>query len=573
MSSYFPFVAYRGDQAEIIEQVVGAVQDGWQYVELAAPTAAGKTAIMYTAGCELAYDHNHRVCYTSTQVNLIEQLPGWSYDLMPKVTGTVNYDCADGGNAHDCDYTAGYPVRAAQIDDGCDASTETVSNGGRRTCPHVKPFIDQWHVKDGNLAVSADCECDYVLARSTFDRSPFGATTLAMALYDPRILKSRDVIFIDESASLEAALIEHSKLEIHGDMAPVTPSHWRQYIRNLESDIETVLDVAERCKLKNDPPQKWFQKLGAKTFALQNKIQHQELELKKLHKYLNNLLRKMQQWYPRIDTLDKQYIETSGTNGRPELKLIYGKQVLNDIFGNRQLIFASGTPTTKLLVEPAFIRRIEMQHPIARERRSVMFVNLGCDLTKNSTDRVGYNTVIQTMADAIRQIEQVYGKKHTLVHCIARTNAEAMYPVLQSMVDCPVYLQDRYNRDAALNNWKQQRGRAILLSIGREEGLDLPGPEFNLNFVLKTPWAFLGDKAVKARLTKDNAARDGRPQEFAFMAAVRLQQACGRCTRAPDDFSRTFVLERLNDGVKQYLEPWFREAIIQGRLEDAIGDE
>jgi Rad3-related DNA helicase len=63
------------------------------------------------------------------------------------------------------------------------------------------------------------------------------------------------------------------------------------------------------------------------------------------------------------------------------------------------------------------------------------------------------------------------------------------------------------------------------------------------------------------------------PSYLEVMCATKLMQACGRTTRTPTDFSRTFVLERLPGHLKQHLQPWFRAAMQEVELYEVLGDE
>jgi hypothetical protein len=61
---HFPYESFQGDQEETINNLIQAIVDGQKSIELSAPTASGKTVVLYTVGRNLV-DLGHTVVYTT----------------------------------------------------------------------------------------------------------------------------------------------------------------------------------------------------------------------------------------------------------------------------------------------------------------------------------------------------------------------------------------------------------------------------------------------------------------------------------------------------------------------------
>jgi len=105
---------------------------------------------------------------------------------------------------------------------------------------------------------------------------------------------------------------------------------------------------------------------------------------------------------------------------------------------------------------------------------------------------------------------------------------------------------------------------SIFLSIKFSEGLDLKGPNYKMNILAKIPFENIKDENVAQRNQNDNYLR------YNTFAAVDVMQAAGRCTRTPEDFSETWILDEswkglLNRNRKKF-EPWFVVALKDGSI-------
>ena len=225
---------------------------------------------------------------------------------------------------------------------------------------------------------------------------------------------------------------------------------------------------------------------------------------------------------------------------------------LRPISGEPVVVLASGTPTTRLLTDD--YESVKIQHPIAVDRRLVYYTPVG------SMNWQSRNKTIPAMADEIERLHAKYHKK-TMVHCSVYAIAAAIYEKMSLAARKITILQaDKTKREHYKNYFLDATGERIFLSIDFCEGLDLKGPDYPMNIIVKLPFEnFKDDEFVAARNEMDGWMR------YNTNTAVNVMQASGRCTRSPNDFSETYILDEswryFSRRNRKLLEPWFLAAL------------
>jgi Rad3-related DNA helicase len=102
------------------------------------------------------------------------------------------------------------------------------------------------------------------------------------------------------------------------------------------------------------------------------------------------------------------------------------------------------------------------------------------------------------------------------------------------------------------------------MAVACEEGLDLAGEKYPLNILAKVPFGFRGDDWMLAREAQDKPL--GNDQHFEDVrVATAIQQAAGRCTRGPGDFSETYIMdssfEQFYRRNHNLFQQWFKDAL------------
>jgi Rad3-related DNA helicase len=179
---------------------------------------------------------------------------------------------------------------------------------------------------------------------------------------------------------------------------------------------------------------------------------------------------------------------------------------------------------------------------------------------------MNYKERIQTAPAMSAMIEKLHAKYHkkTMVHCGAYNVANLLYSNMSQPGKKITILQDQKNREGSKNKFLSA-SEAIFLSVEFVEGLDLKGSDYPLNIIAKIPFENTSDEFIKARNDHDNWKR------YNLFAAVEVMQAAGRCTRKPDDFSETYILDeswkRFYGRMSKKFQPWFKIAIKNVNLD------
>ena len=511
LDTYNPYPSFQDGQAEAITQILDLYNDGKKVIELNAPTASGKSLDLYVLGRILSEEHGlNKVIYTTPLVALVNQLEANAkFDKMPVLKGKKNYPCAKFFEimADDCPFDTWNEAKATCRQEHRDQSGD--SNFGE-PCSH----------------------CAYQMDRLRFNAAPFGATTFARYVIDPACYGECQGLLIDESASLEKALVNYSTMKLPDDVD----------IKNLKGSIveyqKTMLDKLKGVteELKNLRMEPIATKTWPKIIAATKVKNHFERELRKCQRVLNH-----------IDSGHRYMVDSNNNfrllEGRSEFKRL--------IEGLELVILASGTPTSAVYAEEFEV--VKIQHPIALDKRLIHYKPIGS---------MNYKERATTAPKIAREIEILHNKYHkkTMVHCAVYTIAKTLYDNLSSKAKKITILQsDPNERELYKTQFMNKPGECIFLSIGFSEGLDLKGPDFPLNVIAKIPFENIKDEYVATRNEMDNYMR------YNLFAAVDVMQASGRCTRTPDDFSETWILDESWRGLynrnRKKFEPWFSAAL------------
>ena len=528
-SKYNPYSSFRTGQETAISEMLDLFGSGQKIIELNAPTAAGKTACLYVFGRYLEKEQNiKKVTFTSPQVALIEN--GNLFDL-PKLVGKRNYKCSAIK-----DYTA-------------------------EDCPFTSK-------EDGFAACD---RCKYRLAKQYYKDSDFGAVTFARYLADPSIYTATKVLVVDESSELEGQLLDKATISLDLDINKITT---KRNIKDQLPDVQrylTSFDIKDYLMRKKNSLQDVSKQVSKScqdyrraifdsgkrrpTNQEMQKLKFIQMDYNKNFRNLtacNNALRYINSDSPYIITTDIQEVWNDKTRRKekaivPYFKLLNAYLPFGDLVANLDcIILASGTPTTNLVTSKH--KSVIVSHPIPVDRRLIYYDPVG-SMNYQNRDKLA-----PLMARKIQQLHDTYSK-HTIVHCGSYYIANLIY---QNLSGEHVICQEPDWREGSLQKW-QSKQEGIFLSVRFEEGISLDGPEYPMNIVAKVPFPNLSDKWVESRNKLDNWTW------YAITTACLVQQACGRTTRSPDDYSETHILDGSFGSFlsrnRQLFMPWFLEAL------------
>ena len=494
---YNPFGSFRVGQREGVQGIIDAYNNDAGVLEYSAPTGSGKTLCMVAAGRALLDQGASKVVYTTPLVALVDQIGRVKEYNMPTIVGKKNYPCLlrEGMTADDC------PFKANDIGD-----------------PEICPG------------------CPYRQAKFDFLLSSYGATTMARFLFDPSVRKGTKVVMIDESATLEDALLRNCTLRIPESIDLAQADLPRTILRwSLSLEQELVERQEEYARTWGDLDKKPSRSALRQLQGESKTIKAMERDVKKCGKILHI-----------INTKQRYFVDKDRN-----FKVIHGGQLFKEMAKDFKLVvLASGTPTTHLICEK--YKKICAPHPIDVNRRRVYVCSSVGKMSKKCREA--------TAPKMAKMIEKLHDKYHqnTIAHCGNYDTARLLCAPLQAD-GYHVLLQNKEDREGSLRSWKS-RNDIIFLSVAFTNGIDLEGDAFPMNIIANMPYPNLGDEWVKQRKEYDE------DKWYNTSVAVEVQQAAGRCTRTPTDFSQTWILDQnFVWFYKQHtdlFEPWFRESLM-----------
>jgi Rad3-related DNA helicase len=527
---YNPYGKFRQGQEQAISEMLQSWEDGNKVIELNAPTAAGKTVDLYVLGRILEKEYGlEKIVFTSPQVALITE--GNLFDL-PKLVGKRNYPCLAiaGCTAEECPFTS----------------------------------------KEEGFAVCEDCS--YRVAKNKFRSSKFGATTFARYVADPSINSETSVLLIDESSELEGALLDKATIDLDLKIGEISK---KRKVSDQVADLQKFLekfDVKSHLQKRYDELQIIVSKLGKQCTEYRNEIfkgrKPSSSEIKKLkaiqveynhyHRQevaCGHALRYIRMEVPYTIVTEVEEVWNPMLRKKEPKPVVYFKLLqayvpFADMISSLEcVVLASGTPTTDLVTSK--YQSVVIPHPIDVSRRLIYYDPVG------SMAYASREQTSEKIALRIKQLHDTYSR-NTIVHCGSYVVARLIMDHLGRLHSNTV-IQEKDYREKALSDW-QSKDDAIFLSVRYEEGISLDGPKYPMNIICKIPFPNLSDVWVQSRNKLDGWTW------YAIETISRLQQACGRTTRGPEDYSETWILdlsfENLYKRNNNLFQPWFRDALI-----------
>lgn len=380
-------------------------------------------------------------------------------------------------------------------------------------------------------------DCEYAIAKKVFRDSPLKACTFDFLLFNP---SPSDMYIFDESTGVEKKLLDQfelilpQRIDIH-NLIP-TLREWFNQLYEEKEDYENELE----------------------SIVLYRKHEKDTKELEKSMKTIQDVTRKLNSVDRKMGKVSRimeyasdprDYYIDEATR---KFKLIYGKPLFKRfIMKPKLVIMSSGTPNTVLLSDD--YTRIEAPHPIPISRRKVYYQPVGKMSQKNQ------DKTIPAMAAKIMEIHKSC-PRNTIVHC----HSFALGLKLKNAINSPLVL---LQTDGTRKDWLaefMEKKECIGLCMGFDEGLNLVGTKFQRNVIPKVPYPPLGGWEKKRNDSDEKKYMID--QWYRITTAVALQQAAGRTTRGPEDYSETYILD-LNFSYffsqnKMYFEKWFKDALV-----------
>ena len=510
----------RDAQGDVIERMYQAVVGGKRFLVIAAPTGAGKSAILYTlanAICDLnGVDHRldgSGAIFTTSQKVLQDQYEEDFQDMFV-MKGRGNYPCKQ-------------PVESEESNN-CDA--------GICLFRETKP--------------DCDTSCPYKQAKIQAQLNKLIVTNFAYFIGESNNVNAfgkRRVLMIDEAHNIESALMSYVECGISEaglkfcGLERIVPifdrfGQYEDFLVQLSKDAkERAIDL--KGEMEQNPSTVFTDK--AKQYDRAMKL-FQKTSFIRFHA-------ETCKWIPDADA-DKRKVVFKPINVSPFAR--------NLVFAFGDINILSSATISKSYVKNCLgipdsdFEYFEVPSTFPVENRPIYAMNAG---------KMGYRYLEKSLPNIVRKIDAIidqFPDSKGIIH--ATSYKIAKYVSLHSRHAERFISHNSVDRIERLRDHMKSPEPTILLSPSMTEGVDLKGDLSRFQIIVKIPYASLGDKQIKARMEEDKIW-------YANLAAVTLMQAYGRSIRSKSDTAITFVLD---SAFKYFVKSndhlfcnWFKEAI------------
>jgi Type III restriction enzyme, res subunit. len=254
-----------------------------------------------------------------------------------------------------------------------------------------------------------------------------------------------------------------------------------------------------------------------------------------------------------------------------KFKELYGRRVFKSLVEPcaDKFLFMSSTILDKdeyckdLGIDPAQAAFISMPSEFDVNNRSVMYsptmkMTYGWDGNDKKDER-------EEMLEKIRYLCDQYKSDSGVIHTGSFNVAKWLIDNLQGTVPHKIMHhqpESEEGRDAVIAQFSDLSNSQpkLLISPSVTEGLDLKGDLARFNLIVKTPYPFLGDAWVKARM-------EASPAWYTRQAMIAVIQAGGRVVRNTDDWGDTYILDSafwsLYSRMGRKIPAWWRDGFIK----------
>lgn len=540
----FPFSSFREGQERAVRKIADAFNEGYKYVVLDAPTGAGKSAIntAFARGFPTSF-------YTTPQNSLIDQIEEDDVlkDYYRSLKGKTNYKC-DRKRCYDGEEDR--PHRA----DRCQYAEENEGHSGHICCdasivhnflnPEVQSDIHSAERMESALRKTA---CSYpkaVYRARTHENMLTNTFLYSIAPF----LEKRHLTVIDESHNLESVLFNFCDMAINSNNVPF----FDEIADDLpKEDPEKVMDfvtgtLAEEVQMRLEDSS-WAESVD------DNEVRQVERLEKKIR-----IVRNLDE-----DFLVDDYEDLDDVEG-VKLKPVYCGDFFNRFIrpSSQRFLFSSATfqnakqTLSNLGISKSDIKVVRMPSKFPVENRPIFFRDVTDLRSKNSEDGE-----YKQIAEELNEIAEKHEGEKGIVHCVSYNRMRNLKRYLRDM-DCysRIMSHESKNADKRIEQFQAKRDDSILLSVGKEEGIDLEDDDARFNVITKVPNANMGDERIRYRTLENNEW-----QWYNSLTAMRLAQSYGRSTRSEEDWSKTYILDSSFQDYysrnKHLLPDWFCSAV------------
>lgn len=536
--NYFPMMEPRAPQSQALRFITRAVADGYSDIVIAAPTGVGKTGIgaaacLWGASFEVA-GHAPGGYYLVTQKMLQDQLENDFPRFKPQfrtsagsVKSSSEYPCRQYGTC-----MAGGMASAAGNKEG--------GGGGGSRCGQ-----------------RADKSCPYTVARSRFDVSSVAVTNypyLFTEHMNVNVLKPRNVMVLDEAHTLDRQItgfvevtVDKESLDAWApDCRPVpemgSPDEFADWLR------QTYLIT---CGNRLDMLGENLQSNGYSNRKMQDEFNRLKNHIGRVNHAVINMASNPGGWVFWQENVEGELKSMA----KPVSAAPFVPMLIDEMSAIRIYLSAYMGPKDvfcrSLGLAPDGVAWLDLDSNFDVDSRLIHVTPVG-PMSRQHAD--------QTLPKLLKMCEAIleaHPDEKGVIHCHTYQLGQKIYDHFRSSGRM-LFSTKASDRAAHFRLHRCNPAPTVMLSPSITEGYSFDDDLARFQIIAKTPYGYLGDRQVAARMKID-------PDWYTLQTAQSMVQACGRIVRSATDHGSTYILDsdfvRLYRDSNRFFPKWFKDAV------------
>ena len=503
---HFPFDTIREQQSQIIDEL-NKIPPEKKYIFLQCGTGIGKSALAVTMGKTAG-----KAYIVSTSKQLQDQyVKDFSNKGLVTMKGRSNYPCLVLDDKSDC--SKGPCIGLPEIKNSCKEhcsyyKQKELANKSQLFCTNYAFLLSSGDLKKRDLLVFDEAHNieNEIISFATINIKPLRT-----------LKKVKKTVTKDDYIFCTNISIDSTKDEIIDFVSVFSDKYVLPHIESLKGDI-ALLNIEE------------------KSSKIISALDHITKELKLFESLYNKITifnsRPEDYCFETLYDGDDFVIKLTPLNPSRILK------TYTDRLANKVLFMSATILDFEIFAESLGISTDEsafLSFESTFNPELSPIYNLSCvDLSyKNLNNKDEIDSLIKTIDFIVKQFPNDKG----IIHTGNKTITDILYDHFFdderflfriATIENQVIYNDHITSDKP----------TILVSSSMLEGVDLSDDLSRFQIVCKLPYLSLGDKRIKMKTEMNN-------KWYELQMWQRLIQSCGRSTRSENDFSKTFILDRL----------------------------
>jgi Rad3-related DNA helicase len=386
--------------------------------------------------------------------------------------------------------------------------------------------------------------CPYKTARDAAMDSPIGVFNFHSYLFNQAY---KDVLFIDEAHTLLGMISDFYTLKVWKHKTPY-PAF------NSKGDVAVWL---ERLIKKEEAALKQLRQVGDKKRIWESEKHIRKLEVIYRAIDLSPADFFVEQTAESYRGKDLEVLKIRPLNIRNIRTGLWPRKKVSKILMSSATIL--DLDLYDLGLDETRVAYLECESPIPEESRPFIFTpvaNMGYKFQKKNAPK---------MAAHLMQLAARHSDSKGVIHM-----PYGMKWLFKPILRGPRWMwHDKENKMEVLQQFMRDSQNRILVAHGMDQGVDLAGPDFGWQAIVKVPWPSLADQLIKTQ------ARE-RPVWYIWQTIRTIVQQYGRICRTPTDRGVTYMLDtafrQIDPELKKHLQLWPKWFVAARKEEDASGE-